>query len=224
MPRARPDATPGAGRPVKGSVDVRPFKNGADASFWLRIMIDGRRVSRRLGLASEGWTPVLAEAERRRVVAEIQAGIYREPTEELPARGARPDLPRLGKPLARHAHGRDRAQDVRALRVPASLPSAAGVARVPPDGSHLPRGRRVQEAQDRRDAPHPGRDPGRRHAAPRERPADEAVAEDNQPRDRPALGHPRRGRPRRRTRHQDQSSRRPPLAREDPQALGARLP
>jgi integrase len=84
MPRARRDATPGAGRPVKGSVDVRPFKNGADASFWLRIMIEGRRVSRRLGLASEGWTPVLAEAERRRVVAEIQAGIYREPTEELP--------------------------------------------------------------------------------------------------------------------------------------------
>jgi len=76
MPRARRDATPGAGRPVKGSVDVRPFKNGADASFWLRIMIEGRRVSRRLGLASEGWTPVLAEAERRRVVAEIQAGIY----------------------------------------------------------------------------------------------------------------------------------------------------
>jgi len=84
MPRARGDATPGAGRPVKGSIDIRPFKNGADASFWLRIMVDGRRQSRRLGLASEGWSPVLAEAERRRVVAEIQAGIYREPAEELP--------------------------------------------------------------------------------------------------------------------------------------------
>lgn len=84
MRRARRDATPGAGRPVKGSIDIRPFKNGADASFWLRIMVDGRRQSWRLGLASEGWTPVLAEAERRRVVAEIEAGIYREPTEELP--------------------------------------------------------------------------------------------------------------------------------------------
>jgi integrase len=69
---------------VSGSVDVRPFKNGADASFWLRITVDGRRQSRRLGRASEGWTPVLAEAERRRVVAEIEAGIYREPAKELP--------------------------------------------------------------------------------------------------------------------------------------------
>jgi integrase len=84
MPRARKDESAGAGRPVTGSIDIRPFKNGADASFWLRITVDGRRHSRRLGRASEGWTPVLAEAERRRVVAEIEAGIYREPAEELP--------------------------------------------------------------------------------------------------------------------------------------------
>ena len=67
-----------------GSIDIRPFKNEADASFWLRITVDGRRQSRRLGRASEGWTPVLAEAERRRVIAEIEAGIYRQPAEELP--------------------------------------------------------------------------------------------------------------------------------------------
>jgi hypothetical protein len=84
MPRARKDASPATGRPVTGSIDIRPFKNGADASFWLRITVDGRRQSRRLGRASEGWTPVLAEAERRRVITEIQAGIYREPAEELP--------------------------------------------------------------------------------------------------------------------------------------------
>jgi integrase len=84
MPRVRKDENPGAGRPVTGSIDVRPFKNGADASFWLRITVDGQRQARRLGRASEGWTPVLAEAERRRVVAEIEAGIYREPAEELP--------------------------------------------------------------------------------------------------------------------------------------------
>jgi integrase len=84
MPRARKDTSPATGRPVTGSIDIRPFKNGADASFWLRITVDGRRQSRRLGRASEGWTPVLAEAERRRVIAEIQAGIYREPAEELP--------------------------------------------------------------------------------------------------------------------------------------------
>ncbi|MBX5443243.1 MAG: site-specific integrase [Solirubrobacteraceae bacterium] len=72
------------GRPANGSIEVRPFKNGADASFWLHVTVDGERRSRRLGRASEGWTPVLAEAERRRVVEEIAAGIYREPTPELP--------------------------------------------------------------------------------------------------------------------------------------------
>ena len=84
MPRARKDENPRAGRPVTGSIHIRPFKNGADASFWLRITADGQRQSRRLGRASEGWTPLLAEAERRRVVAEIEAGIYREPAVELP--------------------------------------------------------------------------------------------------------------------------------------------
>lgn len=84
MSPAPKDTKPSAGRPVSGSIDVRPFKNGADASFWLRVTVDGRRQSRRLGRASEGWTPVLAEAERQRVIAEIEAGIYREPAEELP--------------------------------------------------------------------------------------------------------------------------------------------
>jgi Phage integrase, N-terminal SAM-like domain len=84
MPRTPDEPTPSAGRPVSGSVNVRPFKNGVDASFWLRVTVDGRRQSRRLGRASEGWTPVLAEAERRRVIAEIEAGIYREPIAELP--------------------------------------------------------------------------------------------------------------------------------------------
>src|SRR5215217_7066195 len=84
MPRPSKEPRPSAGRPVRGSVDIRPWKNGADASYWLRITVDGRRQSRRLGRASEGWTPVLAEAERRRVVAEVEAGIYREPAEELP--------------------------------------------------------------------------------------------------------------------------------------------
>jgi integrase len=74
----------GAGRPAGGSIEVRPFKNAADASFWLHVTVDGERRSRRLGRASEGWTPVLAEAERRRVIDEIAAGIYREPTPELP--------------------------------------------------------------------------------------------------------------------------------------------
>jgi integrase len=74
----------GGGRPAGGSIEIRPFKNGADASFWLHVTVDGERRSRRLGRASEGWTPVLAEAERRRVVDEIAAGIYREPTPELP--------------------------------------------------------------------------------------------------------------------------------------------
>jgi integrase len=72
------------GRPASGSIEVRPFKNGTDASFWLHVTVDGRRRSRRLGRASEGWTPVLAEAERRRVIDEIEAGIYREPAPELP--------------------------------------------------------------------------------------------------------------------------------------------
>jgi integrase len=84
MPRPSKEPRPSAGRPVSGSVDIRPWKNGADASFWLRVTVDGRRQSRRLGRASEGWTPVLAEAERQRVIAEIEAGIYREPAEELP--------------------------------------------------------------------------------------------------------------------------------------------
>jgi integrase len=74
----------GAGRPANGSIEVRPFKDGADASFWLHVTVDGERRSRRLGRASEGWTPVLAEAERRRVTEGIAAGIYREPTPELP--------------------------------------------------------------------------------------------------------------------------------------------
>jgi hypothetical protein len=72
------------GRPATGSVEIRPFKSGTDASFWLHVTVDGERRSRRLGRASEGWTPVLAEAERRRVVDEIAAGVYREPVEELP--------------------------------------------------------------------------------------------------------------------------------------------
>jgi hypothetical protein len=72
------------GRPASGSIEIRSFKNGADASFWLHLTVDRERRSRRLGRASEGWTPVLAEAERRRVVDEIAAGIYREPTPELP--------------------------------------------------------------------------------------------------------------------------------------------
>ena len=84
MPRKRRQTTPSAGRPVSGSVEIRPFKDGSDATFWLRVMVEGQRQSRRLGRASEGWTPVLAEAERRRVLAEIQAGIYIAPTVELP--------------------------------------------------------------------------------------------------------------------------------------------
>lgn len=74
----------GGGRPASGSIEVRPFKSGADASFWLHVTVDRQRRTRRLGRASEGWTPVLAEAERRRVVEEIAAGIYREPAPELP--------------------------------------------------------------------------------------------------------------------------------------------
>jgi hypothetical protein len=84
MPRKRRQTTPSAGRPVSGSVEIRPFKDGSDATFWLRVMVEGQRQSRRLGRASEGWTPVLAEAERRRVLAEVQAGIYKAPTVELP--------------------------------------------------------------------------------------------------------------------------------------------
>jgi integrase len=75
---------PAEGRPATGSIEVRPFKNGRDASFWLHVTIDGQRRSRRLGRASEGWTPVLAEAERKRVIDEIAAGVYREPTPALP--------------------------------------------------------------------------------------------------------------------------------------------
>jgi Phage integrase, N-terminal SAM-like domain len=202
MPRARRDATPGAGRPVKGSVDVRPFKNGADASFWLRIMIDGRRVSRRLGLASEGWTPVLAEAERRRVVAEIQAGIYREPAEELPLEERDPTF---------HVWA-SRWLDMRTGEIEPKtfehyeyllrchlLPALHGYRLT--DLTY----RVVDEfkkRKGRRDAQDPGRDQGRCHAVPRERLADEAVAEDDQPRHRPALSDPRRGRARRRARHQ----------------------
>ena len=84
MPTKPHVPTASAGRPVSGSVDIRPFKNGVDASFWRRVTVDGRRQSRRLGRASEGWTPVLAEAERTRVIADIEAGIYREPVAELP--------------------------------------------------------------------------------------------------------------------------------------------
>jgi integrase len=72
------------GRPATGSIEIRPFKSGADASFWLHLTVRGERRSRRLGRASEGWTPVLAEAERKRVVDEIAAGVYREPVPELP--------------------------------------------------------------------------------------------------------------------------------------------
>jgi integrase len=74
----------GAGRPASGSIEIRPFKNGGDASFWLHVTVDGARRSRRLGRAREGWTPVLAEAERRRVIEEMAAGIYRDPAPELP--------------------------------------------------------------------------------------------------------------------------------------------
>jgi integrase len=81
---AREPRKAGAGRPASGSIEIRPFKNGVDASFWLHVTVDGQRRSRRLGRASEGWTPVLAGAERRRVVDEIGAGIYREPAPELP--------------------------------------------------------------------------------------------------------------------------------------------
>ncbi len=82
--RRQPKTKQSEGRPATGSIEIRPFKSGTDASFWLHVTVGGERRSRRLGRASEGWTPVLAEAERRRVVDEIAAGVYREPVEELP--------------------------------------------------------------------------------------------------------------------------------------------
>jgi hypothetical protein len=37
------------GRPARrGSVEVRLGKDGSDATSWLRVMVDGRRQSRRL--------------------------------------------------------------------------------------------------------------------------------------------------------------------------------
>jgi integrase len=84
MARAKTGRKPAEGRPVTGSIEIRPFKSGDDASFWLRVTVDGQRRSRCLGRASEGWTPVLAEAERKRVVDEIAAGVYREPAHEIP--------------------------------------------------------------------------------------------------------------------------------------------
>lgn len=84
MASARTRNKAGTGRPASGSIEIRPFASGADASFWLHVTVNGRRRSRRLGRATEGWTPVLAEAERQRVLKEIAAGVYREPTPEMP--------------------------------------------------------------------------------------------------------------------------------------------
>jgi integrase len=104
MARRKTDRRPAEGRPVTGSIEIRPFKSGDDASFWLRVTVDGQRRSRRLGRASEGWTPVLAEAERKRVVDEIAAGVYREPEPEVPLEERDPTF-HLGVTL-RHADGR----------------------------------------------------------------------------------------------------------------------
>ena len=57
MAPARDSKKAGRGRRPIGTIEIRPFKNGTDASFWLKLTVNGQRRSRRLGLASEGWNP-----------------------------------------------------------------------------------------------------------------------------------------------------------------------
>jgi integrase len=61
-------------------------------TYTLRIRWRGRKTSVRLGSELEGWNRPLAESKLKETVAQIEAGIWRPPVEDLPAEETDPNF------------------------------------------------------------------------------------------------------------------------------------